>query len=60
MNTIITVLITLFVYWFIGLIIYELTDENDTFIRWWATGLVYAFLWLFFAPYRIINRSMRK
>lgn len=60
MNTIIvTIVITLFVYWAVGMIIYWATDENDTFAALWCMGLLYWILYALCTPIRLIRKHMK-
>jgi len=46
------VALTLTVYWTIGLIIFILSRENETFAACWCAGLVYLLLYILFYPLR--------
>ena len=49
------VVLTLTVYWTIGLIVGIITRENETFAALWATGLVYILLYVICYPIRAMR-----
>ena len=57
MHPIIIVLITLFSYWILGTLIFEFTDEDETFAAYWTMGLVYFILFVLLYPFRLVRSS---
>lgn len=55
MDTIVIVCITLLFYWFLGFILFWITNENETFSALWAMGLVYIVIYCLFYPIRAWN-----
>lgn len=49
------VVITLTVYWTIGLIVGVITRENEKFALFWSAGLVYVLLYALFYPLRAMR-----
>lgn len=49
------VVITLTVYWTIGLIVGVITRENEKFAVFWSAGLVYVLLYALFYPIRAMR-----
>ena len=55
MDTIITVAVTLFIYWAVGMGIFFATGENDTFAAFWCMGLLYWIVYVLFTPFRLLK-----
>ena len=49
------VVLTLTVYWTIGLIVGVITRENEKFAVFWSAGLVYVLLYALFYPIRAMR-----
>lgn len=48
-------IITLLIYWLIGLIIYLIKDK-ESFLLYWAVGFVYPLTYIILYPVRIFNK----
>ena len=46
-------IITLLVYWIVGVAIYEIKRENEDFAVVWGMGLVFPILYILFYPLRV-------
>lgn len=46
-------IITLLVYWIVGVAIYEIKRENEDFAVCWGMGLVFPILYVLFYPLRV-------
>ena len=55
MHPIWIVVLTLTVYWTIGLIVSVITRENEKFAVFWSAGLVYVLLYALFYPIRAMR-----
>lgn len=49
------VIITLFAYWAVGMILFILLKQNETFGSLWGMGLLYVLVYILFYPVRAIN-----
>lgn len=54
-NVALVVIITLFAYWTIGMILFILMRQNETFGSIWGMGLMYILAYVLFYPIRAIN-----
>lgn len=55
METVWIVVIAFFAYWLIGLVVYYLSRENDTFAALWSMGLVFIILYSLCYPVRAMR-----
>lgn len=49
------VIITLLTYWAVGMIMFILLKQNETFGSLWGMGLLYLLVYVLFYPIRAIN-----